>query len=153
MNWIPGKDVVLQRTGALHDRPSHAPGGSEFPYSGGPPRTIFSNSWIPTPVEELKAKTVITSTVYDDRIDYLKDKGVDVIIDTTPRLLKTRVGVSVLEAMLHGRLRYPQGDESDDELLEIISNMQMDPVSSILREHPSGSIGSPMSSIRPARNI
>lgn len=78
-------------------------------------------------VEDLNTKTVITSTVYDDRVDYLKDKGVDVIIDTTPKLLKNVAGVSVLEAMLRVAFDIPRGEGSDDELLEIISNMQMEP--------------------------
>jgi len=78
--------------------------------------------------DELKGKTVITSTAYDDRIDYLKDKGVDVIIDTTPKLLETVVGVSVLEALLCAALDLDDDvDERDNELLEIISEMKMDP--------------------------
>jgi predicted amino acid dehydrogenase len=78
-------------------------------------------------IDDLEAKTVISSTVYDDRIDYLKDKGVDVIIDTTPKLLDNVAGVSVLEAMLRVAFDIPKGEESDDELLEIISNIQMEP--------------------------
>ncbi|MDJ0991578.1 MAG: hypothetical protein QNI85_16265 [Desulfobacterales bacterium] len=78
-------------------------------------------------VEDLQAKTVITSAVYDDRVDYLKDKGVDVIIDTTPKLLSQVAGVSVLEAILRVAFDVPKGEGSDDELLEIISNMQMEP--------------------------
>jgi predicted amino acid dehydrogenase len=81
----------------------------------------------PFSIDDLKSKTVITSTVYDDRIDYLKDKGVDVIIDTTPKLLDSVAGVSVLEAMLRVAFDIPKGEASDDELLEIISNMQMEP--------------------------
>jgi predicted amino acid dehydrogenase len=77
--------------------------------------------------EELNRKTVITSTAYDDRIDYLKDKGVSVVIDTTPRLLENAVGVSVLEALLMVAFDIGQEDDRDDELLEIISNLHMDP--------------------------
>jgi predicted amino acid dehydrogenase len=78
-------------------------------------------------IEDLNRKTVITSTAYDDRIDYLKDKGVSVIIDTTPKLLANVVGVSVLEALLMVAFDIGQGDGQDDELLEIISNMNMAP--------------------------
>jgi hypothetical protein len=60
-------------------------------------------------VEDLKAKTVITSTVYDDRIDYLKDKGVDVIIDTTPKLLEECGRCERSGSDAAGCLRYPQG--------------------------------------------
>jgi predicted amino acid dehydrogenase len=78
-------------------------------------------------IEDLNKKTVITATAYDDRVDYLKDKGVNVIIDTTPKLLKNVVGVSVLEALLMVALDVKQGEGQDDELLEVISNMQMEP--------------------------
>lgn len=81
----------------------------------------------PYSLEDLNGKTVITSTAFDDRIDYLKDKGVDVIIDTTPKLLKYVAGVSVLEAILMVAMDISQGKERDGELLEIISTMKMDP--------------------------
>jgi hypothetical protein len=115
--------VLIERTGAFDDRPSGAPGGAEFSYPGGSPPSFFKYLDRFT-VEDLNRKTIITSTVYDDRIDYLKDKGVDVIIDTTPKLLKNVAGVSVLEAMLRVAFEIPRERGSDDELLEIISNMQ-----------------------------
>ena len=77
--------------------------------------------------EDLKGKIVITSTAYDDRVDYLKEKGVSVIIDTTPKLLKKVVGVSILEALLFAALKIPQKKGSDDDLLEIITEMQLEP--------------------------
>ncbi len=91
------------------------------------PHHDFYRCLDPFGVEVLNAKTVITSTVYEDRVAYLKDKGVDVIVDTTPKLLKKVVGVSVLEALLLVAFDIPKGEESDDELLEIISNLQMEP--------------------------
>ncbi len=78
-------------------------------------------------IEDMNRKTVITSTAYDDRIDYLKDKGVGVIIDTTPKILENVVGVSVLEALLMVALDIGQDKDRDDELLETISDMRMEP--------------------------
>jgi len=78
-------------------------------------------------IEELKGKTIISSTVYDDRVAYLKDKGVDVIIDTTPKILKKVVGVSALEALLFAALDIDQDQGSEDDLLEVISNLKMPP--------------------------
>jgi predicted amino acid dehydrogenase len=78
-------------------------------------------------IEELKGKIVITSTVYEDRIQYLKDKGVEVIIDTTPKILQQVVGVSVLEALLFVALNIAQDQGGEDDLLEIISDMQLEP--------------------------
>ena len=39
-------------------------------------------------LEELGGKTIITSTAYDERVEFLKERGVDVIIDTTPKILE-----------------------------------------------------------------
>ncbi len=78
-------------------------------------------------VEELGGKTVITTTAYDDRIAFLKDRGVDVVIDTTPKILERVVGVNVLEAMIIAALNKPQDELTDDDILEIISNYKMDP--------------------------
>jgi len=78
-------------------------------------------------VEELGGKTVITSDVFDDRLEFLKDRGVDVIIDTTPKVLERVVGVNVLEALILAALGKRQDEITDEDLLEIISDQGMDP--------------------------
>jgi len=127
MGWIPGKQFV----------------------SGAPPVRSLANNLMRKAVreahilvvphyqfykyldhyssEELKGKTIISSTVYDDRVAYLKDKGVDVIIDTTPNILKKVVGVSALEALLFAALDIDQDQGSEDDLLEVISDLKMPP--------------------------
>ena len=71
---------------------------------------------------ELSKKVIITSTAYDDRIEFLKSKGAEVIIDTTPNLLGRVIGISVLEAMSIVALGKPQYQVTNDDLLEIISD-------------------------------
>jgi predicted amino acid dehydrogenase len=85
-------------------------------------------------LEELGGKTVVTSTAYDDRVDFLKKRGVDVIIDATPRILQRVVQVDVLEAMIMAALGKKEGELTGDELLEVISEQRIRP--SIL--YPSG---------------
>ncbi|MDX9820278.1 MAG: hypothetical protein RBT16_15315 [Desulfococcus multivorans] len=77
--------------------------------------------------KELAGKTVITATAYDDRVKFLKDRGVDVIIDSTPKILENVVGVSVLEAMIMVALDKTPQTLTRDDLLEIISERRMDP--------------------------
>jgi len=72
--------------------------------------------------EELGGKTIITTTAYDDRIEFLKNQGVDVIIDTTPKLLKRVVGVNVQEALVIAALGKKQHQITDEEMLELMSN-------------------------------
>lgn len=78
-------------------------------------------------LEELGGKTVITSAAYDDRVGFLKDRGVDVIIDTSPKVLERIVGLNVLEALILAALGKEQDKITDDDLLEIISEQKMDP--------------------------
>ncbi len=77
-------------------------------------------------LEELGGKTVITSCAYDDRVAFLKDRGVDVIIDTTPKILENVVSFNVLEALILARLRKGKDQLTDDDLLEIICDERMD---------------------------
>jgi len=77
--------------------------------------------------DDLKGKIVITTTAYADRVAYLKKRGVGVIIDTTPQLFQRVIGVSVLEALLMAALQLPPGKESSSDLLEVISEMEMEP--------------------------
>ncbi|MBW2219495.1 MAG: dehydrogenase, partial [Deltaproteobacteria bacterium] len=63
------------------------------PYSG------FFDHFKDAALEELGGKIIITSTAYNDRVEFLKERGVDVIIDTTPKILERVVGPNVLEAL------------------------------------------------------
>jgi predicted amino acid dehydrogenase len=74
--------------------------------------------------EELGGKTIITTTAYDDRIEFLKNQGVDVIIDTTPKLLKRVVGVNVQEALVIAALGKKQNQITDEDMLELMSSTQ-----------------------------
>jgi len=78
-------------------------------------------------IEELGGKTVITVTAYDDRVAFLKERGVDVIIDATPKLFERVVGLSVLEAVIIAALDKKNEQVTDDDLLEVISEQKMDP--------------------------
>jgi len=77
--------------------------------------------------DDLRGKTIITTTAYADRVAYLKEKEVGVIIDTTPQLFEKVIGVSVLEALLLAALELSPDEESSDDLLEVISEMEMEP--------------------------
>ena len=127
LDWIPGKKRVTssEPVRSIINQIMHK--AVQESHILVVPHHDFFNYLDPYSIEDLNGKTVITSTVYDDRVDYLKDKGVDVIIDTTPKLLKNVAGVSVLEAMLQVAFDIPKGEGRDDELLEIISNMLMEP--------------------------
>ena len=127
LNWIPGKDFAASSEPVRSMTDYLMRQAVQESHILVVPHADFFKFLDHYTIEDLNRKTVITSTAYDDRIDYLKDKGVSVIIDTTPKLLANVVGVSVLEALLMVAFDIGQGDGQDDELLEIISNMNMAP--------------------------
>nr|MDJ0988567.1 hypothetical protein [Desulfobacterales bacterium] len=127
LDWVPGKSMVTDSEPVRSMIANVTRQAVQKSHILVVPHHGFFKYLDPYTVEDLQAKTVITSAVYDDRVDYLKAKGLDVIIDTTPKLLNHVAGVSVLEAILRVAFDVPQGEGSDDELLEIISNMQMEP--------------------------
>jgi len=91
------------------------------PYSG------FFDHFKDAALEELGGKIIITSTAYNDRVEFLKERGVDVIIDTTPKILERVVGPNVLEALIIAALDRKRDQLRGDDLLEIISTQKMDP--------------------------
>lgn len=79
-------------------------------------------------LEELGGKIVISSTLYDERIEFLKNRGVDMIIDNTPNILGRVVGVNTIEALIIAALGKPKAEKiTDDELMEIISDQFLEP--------------------------
>ncbi|MFC1851458.1 dehydrogenase [candidate division CSSED10-310 bacterium] len=87
----------------------------------------FYNYLAKCTLEELGGKIVITATAYDDRIEFLKERGVDVIIDPTPKVLEQVVGVNVLEALIIAASGKTQAELTHDDFLEIISELRIHP--------------------------
>ncbi|MBF0573016.1 MAG: hypothetical protein HQK69_04570, partial [Desulfamplus sp.] len=91
------------------------------------PSYDFDNYIGKATLEELGGKTIITSTVTDEKVAFFKERGVNVIIDTTPKILERVVGPNVLEALIIASLGKKRNQIRDDDLLEIISTQRMDP--------------------------
>jgi predicted amino acid dehydrogenase len=78
-------------------------------------------------LEELAGKTIITSTVNDERIAQLRDKGVNTIIDGAPFLAGHVLGPALLDAMIAAATgKHPSAIQEDD-YLEIISELKLEP--------------------------
>ncbi len=81
----------------------------------------------PFGLEELAGKTVLTSTISEERLKALGEKGVDMVIDYTPQLCDEVVGINVIEAMIYAALGKDRGEVTDDDLLEIITDLGIEP--------------------------
>jgi hypothetical protein len=77
--------------------------------------------------EELAGKTLITSTVSDDRMAQFKDKGVHLVIDSAPVLQGHTLGPDLLDAMMCAASGKAPEELLEDDYLEIINELQLQP--------------------------
>jgi predicted amino acid dehydrogenase len=78
--------------------------------------------------DQLESKIVLTSAIPDDAVKRLGGRGVDLVIDRTPRPLERVVGVNVLEAMIIAALDRRHPDEVlHDDYLEIFGELKLEP--------------------------
>ena len=78
-------------------------------------------------LEELAGKTVITSTVSDERMALLRDKGVHMVIDGAPVIRGHSLGPDLLDAMICAATGKHPDDLLEDDYLEIITSLQLSP--------------------------
>jgi predicted amino acid dehydrogenase len=75
-------------------------------------------------LEDLAGKTVVTSAMSEERLAELGDRGVDMVLDTTPQPFDVTVTAAVLEAMM---LATVSGRLTDDDLLDMIVSAGLEP--------------------------
>ncbi|RLU00707.1 dehydrogenase [Ketobacter sp.] len=79
-------------------------------------------------LEELAGKTIITSSISEARLQDLRDKGVDMVLDYSPQPFQDHtISIVVLEAMIMAATGHHHQQVTDDDLLEIISDLGLEP--------------------------
>ena len=78
-------------------------------------------------LEELAGKTVITTTVNEERIAQLRDKGVHLIVDGAPFLDGRVLDPSLMDAMILAATGQDPASIHEDDYLEIITGLDMQP--------------------------
>ena len=77
--------------------------------------------------EELRGKTIITSTVNDRRIEQFRKKGVSVVVDGAPAAFGHVLSPSLLDAMIIAATGKEPADLVEDDYLEIITDLKLEP--------------------------
>jgi predicted amino acid dehydrogenase len=77
--------------------------------------------------QNLAGKTVITSAVDDERLAWFRQCKVNLVIDVSPKLFDRVVGVNVIEAMILAALGKPPEQVSDDDFIEILDELEIQP--------------------------
>ncbi|WP_178084851.1 dehydrogenase [Rhodoferax aquaticus] len=75
----------------------------------------------------LDGKTLITSAVDDERMEFFKKHKVNLVVDVSPKLFEHVVGINTLEAMILATIHKPQETVSDDDLDEILTELDIAP--------------------------
>lgn len=78
-------------------------------------------------LEELAGKTIITSTVSDERMAQLQAKGVHLVIDGAPVMHGHSLGPDLLDAMICAATGKAPDEILEDDYLEIITSLQLAP--------------------------
>ena len=78
-------------------------------------------------LEELAGKTLVTSTVNDERLASFKDRGVHLVVDGSPVLAGHVLGPALLDAMIIAATAKKADQILEDDYLEIIAELQLEP--------------------------
>ncbi len=78
-------------------------------------------------IEELAAKTIVTSTVNDERMERFRQAGVHLVIDAAPLLAGHALAPDMLDAMLLAATGRPLSEILDDDYLAMIAELQLEP--------------------------
>ncbi|GLQ29638.1 dehydrogenase [Litoribrevibacter albus] len=78
-------------------------------------------------LEEMGGKTLLSSTITDERLEKLREKGVNMVVDICPKIFDITVGINVIEAMILAALDKKQGELNQDDFLEIMETLQVEP--------------------------
>ncbi len=79
-------------------------------------------------LEELAGKTVISGAISAERLQILQDKGVYTVLDYTPQPFSDQtISLVLLEALIIASLDHPAESITDDDFLEIISQLGLKP--------------------------
>ncbi len=77
-------------------------------------------------LEDLAGKTLVSAAISDERLAELGDRGVDMVLDSTPQPFDVTVNAGTLEAMMVA-LAGHAGTLTNDDLLDMIVDAELEP--------------------------
>ena len=76
---------------------------------------------------DMGGKTVITNTITQEDIKEMKEKGIDLLVTTTPELNGRSFGTNVLEAVFMSILQHRSASVGEKEYFELLEKLQLKP--------------------------
>jgi predicted amino acid dehydrogenase len=78
-------------------------------------------------LEDLRGKSVVSTAISGERLAYLADLDVDMVLDSTPQPFDFTITAAVLEAMMVAASSSPLGRLTNDDLLDMIVSAGLEP--------------------------
>ena len=78
-------------------------------------------------LEDMAGKTLVTSSISDERLSTLAGLGVDMVLDATPQPFDFTVSTAVLEALMLAVASDAPGGLTNDDLLDMIVSADLEP--------------------------
>jgi predicted amino acid dehydrogenase len=78
-------------------------------------------------VGDLRGKSIVTSSISDDRLAEIAEHDVDMVLDSTPQPFDFTITAAVLEAMMLAASGSPMGRLTNDDLLDMIVSAGLEP--------------------------
>ena len=78
-------------------------------------------------LKDLSGKTVVTSSISEERLAELGDLDVDMVLDTTPQPFDVTINAATLEAMMMSLTDGASGRLTNDDLLDMIVSADLQP--------------------------
>ncbi|MCB0907443.1 MAG: dehydrogenase, partial [Nocardioidaceae bacterium] len=79
-------------------------------------------------MDDLKGKTLISTSIGAERLNSLRERGVDLILDDVPQpFASVVVNEATLEALMLVAGEAEESRLSDDDLLEMIQSAELEP--------------------------
>jgi predicted amino acid dehydrogenase len=75
----------------------------------------------------LEGKTLITSAIDDDALEFFKDCNVNLVVDVSPMLFDQVVGLNTIQAMVLAALETTPEELSEHDLEEIVEELKIEP--------------------------
>jgi len=77
--------------------------------------------------ENLDGKTLITSAIDEDRLEFFKECNVNLVVDVSPKMFDRVVGLNTIQAMVLAALETTNEELSDHDLAEIVEELRIEP--------------------------
>jgi predicted amino acid dehydrogenase len=77
--------------------------------------------------DNLDGKTLITSAIDDERLEFFEDRNVNLVVDVSPKLFDKVVGLNTIQAMILAALDTTSEELSGHDLEEIVEELKIEP--------------------------